>query len=166
MTVFRRGIFSSSGKFSWQKPLFPYWLLFILSEISKWYIVSFLQVSNSFLSPIFSWFHFFSYPKETPRAVWRAPPHQGAPFVYLLPPSGISAPTLELSLRCVTRPHFLKNSDILSFSVRIIIRSHFLSAVMGYNIDQPRREPSLSSAPNSYHVVWHPSQQTSVSVES
>lgn len=73
MTVFRRGIFSSSGKFSWQKPLFPYWLLFILSEISKWYIVSFLQVSNSFLSPIFSWFHFFSYPKETTRAVWRAP---------------------------------------------------------------------------------------------
>lgn len=29
-------------------------LTFILSEISKRYIVSFLQVSNSFLSPIFS----------------------------------------------------------------------------------------------------------------
>lgn len=108
----------------------------------------------------------FFFPQGDNESCLKSPPHQGTPFLYLLPPSGISAPTLELSLHCANRPHFLKNSDILSFSVRIIIRSHFLSAVMGYNIDQPRREPSLASAPNSYQVVWHPSQQTSVSVES
>lgn len=108
----------------------------------------------------------FFLPQGDSESCLKSPPSPRRPFC--LSPSTIRhlCPTLELSLRCVTRPHFLKNSDILSFFVRIIIRSHFLSAVMGYNIDQPRRESSLASAPNSYHVVWHPSQQTSVSVES
>lgn len=131
-------------------------------EISNWYIVSFSQLTNSFLSLILSWWLCFLTQwdwdlSEEPSS----PPHR-----CLLP-------------QCIPAPHFTTLSPLgtgfcIGFCILIFSRtllyflSHHhilacsLSAAVGCHVSQPRREISLFSALSSYQIVWHPLQPMSL----